>query len=486
MALKDIADFLQAQFPATKEPQFVFPGSAQIKSVLQGTLDTLSSRTSGIDQLAKSITSPATAGAAGGPTDLLSLLNTATSGSGSSGGGIGVSLPSFNPVVSPQDFLNSANSGQLVPQDYATLVGGMQYDPQISAVQRNIGTSQTQADRQLKNISEQLGLGVNTQQNYGAIGDQRLQDIYSALGGQLQANQGKLQGIYQGGIGGVQDVYKQGMTDIAGQGNDLINRLQASAGKLGLDAALPDVTGKVADETGTTLARFGTAGQGAGQSLGNLGTDILGIGQSAVGASQQEGAQKRSDLVTGVQNSISQLQVGAATESRDIRDKLGDTVSELEAQLTDLGSAKGQAVRLAYDQALQAKSDRERQSKLDALNAQVQQAGLELQRAQLGLEAQKANAAASSQTDPLDQILKMAQIQNYQSEITNRDQPKNIDALTQYISDNSLGPRAQGAIYQAISTPDADIARSVAAQLASEQNLDPRMILGAVAKYFAK
>lgn len=240
----------------------------------------------------------------------------------------------------------------------------MELNPQENQLKRNLELLQLLTQQQ-----------VNTQQNFAQFGDQRLQEIYSALNKDLNKGVDRVKGIYdgaQGQIAGGYDAAGQAITE-ASQG--IQGHIQGQAQHLGLEEALTDPMQQLAGQLAKLQAQNASAKAGAVGGAVGLGADMQAIGVQGVMDSQREGVGARTNLLSDVQRAIAEAMNQGSMEAYGTLGQLGD-----------LQQNRGIKLREALREVTEARTDRERQSKLDALEEELARSSMRLNERQFGLQ----------------------------------------------------------------------------------------------------
>jgi hypothetical protein len=340
-----------------------------------------------------------------------SSYRSSSSGGGGGGGGGGTGLPGL-----PPGFPNPP-SGKFTEADKARArdLIEMQFGPQFSALDREKKLANFDYDRLVKELEEAQQMGLATQQNYGQIGDKRLQDIFGTLQRELQGGLGKTQQIYQQGGQQIGDIYSKAQSTMDQAGRDVQGGLQNTAQALGLTQALPDPLARLSSELAGTKARTAEAGAAGQANIATLGAQMQGIGQQGISESHQELAGRRSDLVSEINNAMGKIQVEFTKGRRDLSTNLQRQLMDIADRYTALTGEKGVALRETLRQVEESRTDRERQYWLDKFNSQMQLAQLDLQRQSLA--AQKSAASKASQQDPIDRALALQRLTAQEREL---------------------------------------------------------------------
>lgn len=241
------------------------------------------------------------------------------------------------------------------PQDVKSVQDQMtmQFAPQESNITNTINTIQGYLDRD-----------ISAQQQYGQVADQKIADIGTDLAGKLQGNVGAIGGIFDKGVAQVGGAYDEAAQANQASTTSIMDRLKGSAGILGQDQALKadpygtDPISRLMASQATTGQRIAAGKAGSTANLAELGTSLKGIAQKAVGDSEREYAQKRTDVATQVLKVIGQLQTTAQTGIQEQLQKFsqlaeieGPTFRKLLADATSSrNKAEADAAKAAFDQ----------------------------------------------------------------------------------------------------------------------------------------
>lgn len=314
-----------------------------------------------------------------------------------------ISLPSiFKNIAAPKGA--NASDVQLAQDQMA-----MQYAPQEAGINTTIQT-----------IQDYLNQDVSAQQQYGQIADQKISEVGGQLAQQLQGNVGAIGNIYQAGTQRVGSIYDQAQQATQAAGSSIRDRLSGAANALGQGQALKadaygnDPISRLLAQQASTETGLAASKAGSQANLTQLGTALSGIAQKAVGDSEREYAQKRSNLATEVMRNISQLQLGS---NRAIMEQL--------QKYSVLAEVAGPTFRTLLSAATSARTQAERQAAKDQLDAMATMARI---------QKDKASAAKDIRAeDPnsLDNLLKQATLQGKLNDLSDYDkQPTYVDAAT--------------------------------------------------------
>ena len=315
-----------------------------------------------------------------------------------------INLPSiYKSIAAPQG--TNTQDAQLAKDQMA-----IQFAPQESGINSTI-----------QQIQSLLNQDISAQQQYGQVADQKIANVGQQLAQQLGSNVGAIGNIFQAGGQQVGNIYDSALGQAQQAGQSIQDRLIQSANALGQSQTLK------ADPFGTDpLSRLMAQNAGTQQNLitnkansqgtlATLGTSLQGIAQKAVGDSEREYGQKRSDLATQVLQNISSLQLkGQAGIMEQLR------------KYSDLAEVAGPTFRTLLSQATSARTKQEQEAAKMQLEAMATMAKIN-----------KDNAAAAKsqrEEDPnsLDNLLKMADLQN--KGLTGQKLQKELSAPT-FISD---------------------------------------------------
>lgn len=199
----------------------------------------------------------------------------------------------------------------------------------------------------------------------------QIQNIYSALGKNLQNNVGATNQVFAGAQQGTQGAYDSGLTDLKSITDRLSSRVHDSASRLGLGVAVPQATLGMEGTLANQASRMVGNRTAALDALGSKGAAYGAIAQRAVGDSQREGAQAKLDYANKLKNVLYKF----------MGDEEGARGKVDIAKLS--GQQKLQSEKMNYD-------SRSNQSALQVKQAQVQQ-----QTAQNAANANFANQQAA-------------------------------------------------------------------------------------------
>lgn len=330
------------------------------------------------------------------------------------------------------------------PQQEAQRQGSLQYDSQIDALNR-------QRQQTLADTADQVGV----QQRYGQLVDPRLANVYSALGNSLTGDRQATQQNYSSAIDKIRSFYDQANQSNQQLNTDLLGRITSQAQGLGLEAALPGATQGLNRDYGFAQGQANNAKASDSANLASLAANIYGLDTARVSSSAQEGAQLRGSVQQDIVNAIADLQKTGQKQAADIlaqvtgvtRDK-ATAIAQLVDQITnqrstDAITARKDALAEFLQRQQLASSQRQEQEGLaQFLSSQAEQKR-QFDTSQANENARAAAARASSGGggggsggDPLSQMLKMMEIQNYGGQIDARNK-QNLtgqDALNYFLS----------------------------------------------------
>ena len=382
-----------------------------------------------------------------------------TKKSGSSGGllsGIGSYVPSKADMSRAQNIIDAM------------------YNPQIGELKRQQGQVGTDYQRMAGDLQAQLNQGVQTEQGYGNIGDKRLQDIYNQLQQSLQQNVGAIGDIYSKGKGNIAQAYNEALGNQQGQGSDVMQQLQAEAQRLGIGAATPESLARVQNTLQQYTGRTQREKAGSIANIETLGTQRQAIGQQAVGAAGQEGAQRRANLLDATQKAIADLQNTYAKGRVDLARSTSDNLKELGGKLTDLLGARGKDLEEQIHKIFDARTAAERQAAMDA-------AQIALQRSAQSLEQQKF-AYAKSQDAAAAKKAAAANVNPYQR----LQDWMNGKGAGKQAATYTAGPRFQHGVLTVLNGNEDNeaVARSQGQAYAKQNGLNPQMMDLAITQFF--
>lgn len=296
--------------------------------------------------------------------------------------------------------------------------------------------------KQLQDLNNIYGQGVNEQQTYGKNADQSLQSIFADLANQLGASKQQMSGIYgqaQGETGKSFDTADQRLAAIK---DSITNQLQQSLGSLGIEQAMPGPLSRILENYGNHASQMVNNRAISTDALNRGQANQLGLIQDMIASGQRQGASARSDVAQSVLGALSQLQLANAQGKSDISNQ--ESLLAQQKPL-DLANAIASLTQQQYAQQRQAQQDRlaeitglgnldlgQQRIANDAYNSYAgRQQSLAEAMANLDLQAQKGNQDAASQmaklqqdyqtqmatlsakyNNPLDDMLKQMQIQN--------------------------------------------------------------------------
>lgn len=259
----------------------------------------------------------------------------------------------------------------------------LQFAPQRNQLQRNISA-----------VDAGLQQSVNTQKEYGNIGDQKIASAYQQLSQQLESLLSRTKENFSGAQNQLSQTYDSALAGQKQVGQQGIDSVTAAAQALGLGAAAPDAVSRLAALTSQQVGNTEASKAGAVGNLQTLGAGMAGVGLQGIGDAAKEGAQSRSNLAQQILAAINQSTADANTQK-----------SDLYGQLSDLASEQGAAYM-----------ENSRQDRLDRLAEEIQRGTLDIQRGQLGLSAQELYAKLNQPSDPYELLKTQAEIERINSE----------------------------------------------------------------------
>lgn len=344
-----------------------------------------------------------------------------------------INLPSiYQSIQAPKG--TNPQDAQLAKDQFA-----IQFAPQESGIHSTI--------QQIQSLMDQ---DISAQQQYGEIADQKIANVGSQLAQQLTGNVGAIGNIYQAGGQQVGNIYDSAMGQAQAAGQSIQDRLIQSAGNLGQQQSLKadpfgaDPLSRLMASNAQTQNRLVQGKASTQGAMAQLGTQLQGIAQKAVGDSEREYGQKRADIATQVLQSISKLQLGGQKE-----------VMEQLRKYSDLAEIAGPTFRTLLSQATSARTKAEQDAAEFALKTLTAQA-----------QINKDNAAAEKsrrEDDPnsLDNLLKMAELQN--KGLTGQKLSRDLERPT-FISDSEGETRLQQYLAGAVRRDKSGGAATVAAR----------------------
>ncbi len=256
---------------------------------------------------------------------------------------------------------------QMLDRQRAEDLVSMEFDP-----------LRNELDRAIRQIEIQRGQDIGTQVGYGILGDVGLRDVYSTLGQQLQGGVGRIEDVYNRAREQTGQAYGETQQAVAGATGQVQGELEEQARRLGLTAALPGPTSELQSELAGYQAREGLGRAGAVGNLANLGADVQALAETDVMAAGREGAQQRGNLARTVARGIAEAQRTA-----------GQALYENYGELGDVAQQRGAALRNAYQDVVESRTERERQTRLDRLAEEIQRNTMQLQGRQQQIQEQQ-------------------------------------------------------------------------------------------------
>lgn len=258
----------------------------------------------------------------------------------------------------------------------------------------------------IQQIQQTLNQDIGAQQQYGQIADQKIANVGSQLAQQLGQNVGAIGNIFQSGGQQVGNIYDQALSDTQAAGGSIRDRLMQSAAALGQTPALKadpygnDPISRLMAQQASQETRLAGSKANTKANLATLGTSLQGIAQKAVGDSEREYAQKRSDIATQVLQTVSSLQL-----------KGQQGIMEQLRKYSDLAEVAGPTFRSLLAQATSARTKAEQEAaklQLDILSTQAK-----IQKDQADAQASLAKAAKEDDPNSIDNLLKIATLEKY-------------------------------------------------------------------------
>lgn len=259
------------------------------------------------------------------------------------------------------------------------------------------GPQENSINTAINQINQYLQQDIAAQQQYGQVADQKIAEVGSQLAGQLQGNVGAIGNIYQSGQSQVGSVYDQAIAATQGAGSSIRDRLSQSAAALGQTQALKadpygaDPISRLMAQQASTETSLNKSKANSQASLAQLGASLQGIAQKAVGDSERNYAQKRSDVATQVLQTIGKLQVGA---NQGIMEQL--------QKFSDLAETEGPAFRQLLNQTTSARTKTEQAAAQQALENFVKMSELDIK---------QQTAAEKNDPNSLDNLIKQTTLQ---------------------------------------------------------------------------
>lgn len=279
-------------------------------------------------------------------------------------------------------------------------------------VQLEYGPQQSAIERAIAEIQRQLGIDVNTQQNYGQIYDESINRIYQDLQRQLTGLNAQIPGIWNQASQQGQDAYANALSGVQSGFDQSVQDMQSNAAKLGIGAGLDETIASLAQSIAPNQQALASEQGAVGSMFSGLGGLYSASGNRLQQIRASEGAQQRANLANQVLATIGQLQSQAQ----------GATL-EQQGLLSDLAANRGAATRSAYSELETQGYDRARQEAIDRLNEEiargtlgVQQGQLGIQQGQLGIE--QARLAIEQANAQGNQALINAQVAQIYAQIT--------------------------------------------------------------------
>ncbi len=246
------------------------------------------------------------------------------------------------------------------------------------------GQKQEELNRALATLKQSLASTQQTQQNYGAVGDQSLQNIYNQLAQQLQGVRGQTHDLYEGSKGYLDKLFGGAKADSQAASHGAVGDVQSMAARLGLQGALPDALTKLQGQAQRSNAALNQSGAESLANLNELGTGQEGVALQAVGNAYTSGAMSRKELINQVLANITGAQKNESAGEGDIL-----------SQLQSLQNEKGLALKVGSERSAQRKEEMDLQLKLAAMSG----------------------SGGGGSSNPLGDMLKMLDIEKKQNDL---------------------------------------------------------------------
>lgn len=195
---------------------------------------------------------------------------------------------------------------------------------------------QDELNRALATLKQTTQTQTDQQQQYGQIGDQKLQGVYGDLASQLEALQGRTKDLYAGSKDYLSNLYGS-----AQQGeNDQLQQILASLGSAGagMNADVSGLLGKLKARGMQQSQGLDRAKVDSLSNIETLGTGQQAVGLQAIGDALKSGASNRNALAQQVLANLAAIQQN---------DRSG--TNEITGQLADLSNSKSTALRVAFN-----------------------------------------------------------------------------------------------------------------------------------------
>ncbi len=225
-------------------------------------------------------------------------------------------------------------------------------------VDLEFGQKQEELNRALATLKQSLAQTQQTQQNYGNVGDQRLQDIYNQLAQQQQGIRGQTHDLYAGSKDYLSKLFGDAQANSQGAAQGAVGGVQDLARRLGLQGALPDALTGLQGQVQRSNAALNQSGAESMANLNQLGTGQEGVALQAVGNAYSSGASSRKELINQVLANITGAQQNEAQGEGDIL-----------SQLQSLEGQKALALRVGSERSTQRKEEMDLQLKLAQISA---------------------------------------------------------------------------------------------------------------------
>lgn len=378
-----------------------------------------------------------------------SYSSRSSSSSGGGGGSFGGS-----PVDSGSSGFESSGGNDFYDVGYSSGPGRSKADLEKQArelLSLEFGPKRSALQRAIEAARKQFAVDESAQKGYGDTHDKRLQEIYNALTGELQAGQGARSQSYDAGIQQTGNILEEAKGSVQGATGKVQADLAAMAQKLGLEAGLRDPTADLQTDS-AALMNLLSAEKGTRQAgLSSEKTNQMNFGQGEIDLSRKELGSKRAGLSREVLMALQELGLNKSQAE-----------NEYQGELTDLQASEGPALQKILNELQQA----EAQNEQDAFARYIQEQTLGIQKGRLGLEAQgqqfgqgidqaklgldygkfgleqskhsldqqksQMEFQAASEQDPLKRAKLEAEIRNIDSQIQERNNPASKSGTSKY------------------------------------------------------
>lgn len=248
----------------------------------------------------------------------------------------------------------------------------------------------------INQINQYLQQDISAQQQYGQIADQKISQIGSELANTLQGNVGKVSDIYQKGTAAVGGAYDEAQKTLGAIGQSVQAPIAQGYANLGIKADQfgRDPLSRLQGDLAVYQSRNAAGKATATANMEQLGTALTGIAQKAVGDSERDYAQKRSNVATQVLQTIGKLQTTAQT----------GVMGQLQ-KFSDLAETAGPAFRQLLNQATSSRNRAEQDAAQQQLDNYIKLSNLSLD------QQREQRAGQADDPNSLDNLIKQTTLE---------------------------------------------------------------------------